>query len=318
MAGLYARRPDMVLGFEMFSRDVQPVLDRWVAGELSEQEFLKASDWENTWHFDADLYLPLFHFARINRIPMLALNVNRELLMEVRNHGWASVPASRRDGITDPAPAQREYLQLLAASFISHRTPDHTASRDMKPEEKQAFQRFVEGQQLWDRAMAQSIADGIAGDARPLLVAMMGTGHMLRGFGVPHQLADLGVNKVHWLVPWDEQLDCADMRPGYAHGVFGLAPFLEPEPERPKLGVYLQVDEAGAVQVARINPHSIAASLGLEAGDRIVEIAGLKVAQVSDIINAVQRMSPGAWLPFVVQRGEQRLEMVAKFPPAQP
>ncbi len=320
MAGLYARRPDMVLGFEMFPRDKQPVLDRWVAGELTEQAFLTATDWENTWHFDADLYLPLFHFARINRIPMLALNVNRSLLAQVRDEGWAGVPASRRDGITDPAPAQREYLELLAASFISHRTPDHSASRDMRPEEKRAFQRFVEGQQLWDRAMAHSIAAALSADQPPLLVAMIGTGHMLRGFGVPHQLADLGVKKVHWLVPWDDQLDCGDMRPGYAHGVFGLAPSLESEqePMRPKLGVYLEVDDAGAVQVAKISPHSIAEALGIEAGDRIVEIAGLKVAQVVDVIHAVQRMSPGTWLPFVVQRGERRLEMVAKFPPALP
>ena len=40
IAALHERRRAMVLGFEMFPRRSQPVLDRWSAGELSEAEFL--------------------------------------------------------------------------------------------------------------------------------------------------------------------------------------------------------------------------------------------------------------------------------------
>lgn len=39
LATLYAARPDMVIGFEMFPRRVQKILDQWVAGELTESEF---------------------------------------------------------------------------------------------------------------------------------------------------------------------------------------------------------------------------------------------------------------------------------------
>ena len=39
LAALHAVRPDMIIGFEMFPRRVQKVLDQWVAGELSEAEF---------------------------------------------------------------------------------------------------------------------------------------------------------------------------------------------------------------------------------------------------------------------------------------
>jgi uncharacterized iron-regulated protein len=35
LAALHAQRPDMAIGFEMFPRRLQPVLDRWVAGQLS-------------------------------------------------------------------------------------------------------------------------------------------------------------------------------------------------------------------------------------------------------------------------------------------
>ena len=45
LAAIHAVRPDMVIGFEMFPRRVQSVLDRWVAGELTEQEFLGDVQW---------------------------------------------------------------------------------------------------------------------------------------------------------------------------------------------------------------------------------------------------------------------------------
>ena len=41
-----------MIGFEAFPRRVQPVLERWVAGQLSESEFLAQSDWRNVWRFD--------------------------------------------------------------------------------------------------------------------------------------------------------------------------------------------------------------------------------------------------------------------------
>ena len=46
LAALHAQRPDMVIGFEMFPRRVQPVLDRWVAGELTVRQLLEQSEWD--------------------------------------------------------------------------------------------------------------------------------------------------------------------------------------------------------------------------------------------------------------------------------
>jgi uncharacterized iron-regulated protein len=54
-------------------------------------------------------YLPLFHFARINRIPMLALNVERELVQSVRARGLDGVPPEKREGLTVAAPALFEH-----------------------------------------------------------------------------------------------------------------------------------------------------------------------------------------------------------------
>lgn len=316
LAGLFALQPKMAIGFEMFPQEVQPVLDRWVAGELSEKEFLRQTHWQSGWRFDAGLYLPIFHFARINRIPMYAINVNPALLSEVRAKGWAAIDPAARQGITDPAPASRDYLKMLAGSFAAHRPPGaRDPSGELKVEDKQAFQRFVEGQLLWDRAMAETLAAVAKRQPAPLVVGLMGTGHMVYNFGVPHQLAALDVADTVSLIPWDDQISCEEMVPGFADAVFGLAPdSAEPEPEKPRLGVFLEPSEGG-VKVVKLIERSVAEASGVKEGDRIVEIAGHHVAEVDDVIAKVQAMLPGAWLPLTVLRGDQRKELVAKFPP---
>lgn len=317
LAGLFALQPALAIGLEMFPREAQPVLDRWVAGELTEKEFLQQTHWQSGWRFDAGLYLPIFHFARINRIPMHAINVNPVLLGEVRAKGWAAIDAAARQGISDPAPASRDYLEMLANSFAAHRPQASHGGPpgELKDEDKQAFQRFVEGQLLWDRAMAEALAAVAKRQHAPLVVGLMGTGHMVYDFGVPHQLTELGMADTASLIPWDEQIACEEMVPGFAYAVFGLAPdTAEQEPDKPRLGVFLEPIEGG-VKVVKLIERSVAEASGVKEGDRIVEIAGHRVAEVDDVIAKVQAMLPGAWLPLTVLRGDQRKELVAKFPP---
>jgi uncharacterized iron-regulated protein len=92
LAALHGRGGSMVIGFEAFPRRLQPVLDDWVAGKLTEDAFLKASEWRQVWGYDAALYMPLFQFARLNGIPMIALNVDRKLVSQVGQRGWEAAP----------------------------------------------------------------------------------------------------------------------------------------------------------------------------------------------------------------------------------
>src|SRR5262245_17046197 len=135
-----AALPPVVLGFEMFPRRAQAVLDRWVAGELDDAALLRESDWQQVWGFPASLYLPLFEFARLNRVPMRGLNVERALVTRVGREGWAAVPAGEREGISDPAPPSAAYRAMLAEAMAAH--GGETAGSE---------ERFVEAQLTWDR-----------------------------------------------------------------------------------------------------------------------------------------------------------------------
>lgn len=219
LEAMHAIRPNMVVGFEMFPRRVQAVLDRWVAGELSEAQFLAQSDWNNVWGFDAKLYLPLLGFARDRRVPMLALNTERVLVREVAKVGFDAVPESIRGDISKPAAPSEAYVDWLFGIYAKHRKPD--PSKPPVTRDDPAFRRFVEAQQTWDRAMAQALAQAANRADRPLVVGIMGSGHVVRGFGAPHQLRDLGVRDVASLLPWSRDDACNELVPAYADAVFG-------------------------------------------------------------------------------------------------
>ena len=72
---LYRLVPDrLVLSLEMFEKDVQASLDAYLAGRMTEMEFLKVSrPWPN---YERD-YRHLVEFAKKKGLPVLAANVPR-------------------------------------------------------------------------------------------------------------------------------------------------------------------------------------------------------------------------------------------------
>jgi uncharacterized iron-regulated protein len=309
MAALHAQKSEMVLGFEMFPRRVQPVLDRWVAGQLSEAQFLDESDWARVWGFEAAHYLPLFHFARMNRIPMIALNVERSLIREIGRKGAEAVPTSLREGVGRPDAAPEAYLEELHAVYLQH-GEKRSAGKD-----DPGFLRFVEGQLTWDRAMAEAIR--AAGERHPghQVVAILGRGHTGPG-AVPHQLRALGIAHSMVLLPWQSDADCNPLKPGVADAVFGVeAPRAsDGRRARPTLGVSLAADATAGVRIEGVSDGSIAAAAGLRAGDFFVQLAGRPVKRSADVVAAISRQAPGTWLPMRVRRDGAEMELVAKFP----
>lgn len=199
-AGLFAHRNNIALGFEMFPRRVQPILDEWVAGELTTDAFLEKVGWKTVWGFEADLYLPLFHFCRAHRLPMYALNCRRALVTEVGKLGWDAIAEEDRDELTPSKSATIDYRRYLFGLVGGANGPNSRA----KSAEDPSFDRFVRAQQTWDRAFACNIAKVIESPDPPLMIGIIGRGHLEYGYGTPYQLDDLGVGHVSVLLPTDE------------------------------------------------------------------------------------------------------------------
>ena len=308
ISALHGSNPNMVLGFEAFPRSVQAHLDRWTRGDMDERAFLKATRWNQVWRFDPDLYMPLFHFARLHRIPMLALNVDQALIERVSNDGWQAVPDGTREGVSDPAPPSDAYLDYLARAYALHSTAEGAEGKE--PDDP-GFKRFVAVQLTWDRAMAERLAGARLGGGKPLVVGVVGRGHLVYGYGIPHQLAALGIPKAAVLLTWDKDRECAGLAQGtpVADAVFGLGGDTSAAPKA-RLGVIID-----GLRIRRVVEGSIAATAGLASGDRILEAAGRPLENAGDLIAIIHRQAPGTWLPIKVGRGSETLDMVAKFPP---
>ncbi|MDX1589767.1 MAG: ChaN family lipoprotein [Oleiphilaceae bacterium] len=212
MAALHGRFEGLAVGYEMFVREQQPVLDAWLDGRISDRELQEQSDWDRHWGMDFSLYEPLLRFNRLQKIPARALNVPRDLVRRIGRDGWESVPEEERYGLSrgaEPPQVYRDYL----AGMAQH--PGHEAASE---EEVLAF---IRAQGVWDRAMAEGLS-AMADKADGPVVGIVGRGHVVNGHGIPYQLEDLGETSVWVLLPWREGDECLTGDSTPADALYGL------------------------------------------------------------------------------------------------
>jgi len=321
LAALHSRNANLIVGFEMLPRAAQVALDAWSAGKLTETEFLEQAQWQQVWGYDADLYLPLLQFVRLNRLQAIALNIDRELVSQVGQQGWQALSEEQRMGFSEPAPASDNYRDSLAQLYAYKQTlTDVTASEaadDPDLDEilrSDEFAHFVDAQLTWDRAMAEALAAAHRRDPEAIVVGIVGRGHLEYGYGIPHQLADMGIERVDVLLPLNSTDSCDPLPAELASAVFVVdVASEEPLAPGPRLGVLIEDGETG-VRVLQVFEGSVAEQSGIVEGDVIQVAAGFKTTTNLSLVEIIQRQAPGTWMPLQIRRGEEFLEMLAKFP----
>lgn len=190
----------VVIGIEYLPRSMQPVLDEWVAGRLTPEAFFTKSRWAELWKHDFAAYRPLFDLARERRVPMVALNVDRDFIRSVSKLGFDGAAAAWPGGapIGKPAAPDAAYVESLTAVFLQH-------AREAKPE---SIARFIEAQTVWDRAFAEGLAAAVKANPQAIAIGVMGQGHVEHGYGTAHQLRALGVDDVLTAVPAFAEKPC--------------------------------------------------------------------------------------------------------------
>ncbi len=154
LAAIGERRGKVVLSLEMFERDVQPLLDAYLAGRLSEADFRTQSrPWPN---YEAD-YRPLVELAKAKGWPVVAANIPRRLASGVSRRGLPSVDslvASDRAFVARDlqCPKDKYYDNFVAVMGGGHGAPaaGQAGARPMTD-------LFYEAQCVKDETMAESI-----------------------------------------------------------------------------------------------------------------------------------------------------------------
>lgn len=164
----------VAVGMEMFRSDSQPQLDRWIAGELSEKAFARI--YYDNWNYDWSLYRPILRYARENRIPVIGLNVSRDITSQVARHGFDSLTEAQRGKLEDVAcRVDRTYMEFIKRAYGAHAH----GSLD--------FTFFCEAQLVWDNIMAINTLDYLKENPDAVVVIVAGNGHVWKG-GIPAQI----------------------------------------------------------------------------------------------------------------------------------
>jgi S1-C subfamily serine protease len=68
------------------------------------------------------------------------------------------------------------------------------------------------------------------------------------------------------------------------------------------------------LRIAQVKTGSLAEKSGLQAGDRILEMAGRPSTNSNEAVMVIRRQPPGTWLPLRVARNDAQLDVVVRFP----
>lgn len=302
------------LGMEMFTRKQQPVLDRWIAGELTEKAFLKESDWYSVWSMDFALYRDLLIYARDHRIPVIGLNAEKDLVKTLGHTAPAEMPEEDRQRLPEMDMTDPYQAAMVEAIYGGHAAGDNRLA---------GFQRV---QTLWDETMAETIANHLMTclDGSRRMVVLAGGNHVRYGFGIPRRVFRrlptsyvlVGSHEIDVPESKKELLMDVDMphfpMPPYDYMVHTA--YEDLPGERVKLGVRME-EKAGKVVVRDVVPGSTAEKAGVKAGDIILALDSEAIAENFDLIYAVGQKVKGDRGSLEVERGGEKLKLDLDFQP---
>ncbi len=314
---LYKKNPNLAIGMEMFPASSQQALDRYtLSGEIvDERTFLKESDYYNVWRFDYRFFQDILQFARKNHIPVIGLNLDREIVSEVfRSGGTDSLTKEVRESLPkDRNLDMAGYRERLSFMHDVHMQGSHGSG---------AESGFIQAQGLWDETMAENIANFLTSRPKYRMVVLAGSQHTRKDSGIPPRVARrLPVEQASVLNIYNDSTpDNLDQVADY----FFLAAPADLS-ESPKMGIVLNTESENGhsyLKIDQISPHGKAAEAGLLEGDIILEINGYAVSDMADLRIAMFGTKAGETIDVKIKRiegnkvKEHLLKVELTIPPA--
>lgn len=163
----YGAKRRVTLSLEMFERDVQTVLNEYLAGQISENHFLLSS---RPWPRYKDDYRPLVELAKAKKLDVVAANAPRRYVNMVSRNG--------RDAVNGLSPLAKSWLAPLPFA-----EPSEAYSKKFKglmgssAEASMGIDKILSSQSLWDATMAYSVAESLKKNKGSLVVHLNGGFH---------------------------------------------------------------------------------------------------------------------------------------------
>ena len=169
----------LAVGLEMFRAESQELLDKWWRWGMPTEQFeaLYRENWGMPWL----LYRDIFLYTRQKRIPLVGLNVPREIIAKVAREGYGSLTGAERKKLP---PGLTCTVDEAYRSFIRRTFTEHANASG------RSFEHFCEAQMVWDTAMAIYALDYLDKNPGSRIVILAGSVHAWKR-AIPRQIATM-------------------------------------------------------------------------------------------------------------------------------
>ncbi len=301
----------VLIGLEMYPYVEQTSLDLWIAGKLSEREFVKQSRWYKNWGYSWGYYRDIFLLAGDRQMPMFAINTPREVVAAIRKKGFTGL--TEEEAAHVPAKIDTEnadHLRLFKASFGDEGFHTGMSEADWK--------KMFEAQCTWDATMAQNAVAALkksASDEKAILVVIAGSGHVQYGLGIERQ-ARLFSGRIATILPVavrdEKNKPVRSVRAAYANFIWGV--LRETDPFFAELGVSTRPPEGTkGISVINVEKKSVAERAGLAMGDLILSMDGTAVEDRETLNRLVAEKKWGDSARLTLRRGGNPVNVTAYF-----
>lgn len=288
---LYKKHPKLIVGFEFFWREDDPLLEQWRNGEISEEDLLKKTGWYKRGGMNYGYTRLIMDVIKENKIKVIGLNVDRSILRTVSRKGYDQLDKKEKalfPTLHIPNPEHRYFIKSIFGIFAA--------------QVPMWFNNIYTAQTCWDVIMAESMRRALAKKEfrgyKGVIIA--GSNHVAYKLGIPFRYKKASRRtKTTTIVPIllppevkegekddDEAAHpmmraiASSMEPAslFSRGIADYV-FSAPQPLNhfyPVIGVTLK-EKDDHLLVTRVSKKSLADKNGLKKGDKITAVDSIGV-----------------------------------------
>lgn len=172
---LHRQNKKLAVGMEMFQTRFQDIIDKYLDCRISEEQFLEQTEYDKRWGYDYALYKPLIDFFKEQKIPVIALNMDTEIIKQVGGRKLSSLSRTEFSKLPDYIDISNHgYKKMLFGIYSEH--PDLM---------KNSFSKFYNAQVIRDEGMAERITEFLNNNPDYQIVILAGNGHVMYSHGIP-------------------------------------------------------------------------------------------------------------------------------------
>jgi len=174
-----ARGSKIAVGFAMISSTLQPVLDDYAAGRITEEEFLAGTEREKGSGFDFNLYKPLFDLLITSKLRALALDVPPGIVSKIAREGLTGLDAGERKLLPEQVniTKHKKYLEYLKTAFGGQANNPMTAML--------GWDNYLASISARNEGMGAKVADFINANPGWSVLVVTGNEHIIYNASVP-------------------------------------------------------------------------------------------------------------------------------------